>query len=235
MRVSTIFACAASLPWILQIVGCQSIRGDLPDISTVAAASTQPTSLYRIQPGDVLESHFSVDATFNEQALVTPDGRVSFFYAADIPAAGHTVTELRDQVAAKAGITDGSFAVVLRNTVGTRVYVTGEVNSPGEIVVNGPISALQAISRAGGYKMGAQSGASVLIRHDATAKAIPYSVNLASAADGSKPDEDVLLQSYDILYVPRDRLGNASLVLERIRNAVPFSFYYGVNRVQSVF
>lgn len=218
--------------WLVLLSGCQSISRPLPDISTVAAASQQR---YRIQPGDTLESHFSLDATFNEQALVNPDGRVSFFYAPDVPAGGLTITALRDRIASQAGITDSSFTVVLRNTVGTRVYVTGEVNAPGEIIVNGPISALQAVSRAGGYKLGAQSGRSVLIRHDAANKPVPYSVDLASAANGRNPDEDVALQSYDILYVPRDRIGNASLVLERVRNAVPFSFYFGVSHVRSEF
>jgi hypothetical protein len=30
-----------------------------------------------------------------------------------------------------------------------------------------------------------------------------------------------------VIYVPRDRLSNASLVLERIRNAVPMGINYG--------
>ncbi len=212
---------------------CQSIRAPLPDISAAYGANQDSASEYRLQPGDVLESHFAANATFNEQALVAPDGRVSFFYAANVRAAGLSLAQLRDRIAAQAGITDPSFVVVLRNSVGTRVYVTGEVNAPGEIVVNGPLTALQAISRAGGYKLGAQSGASVLIRHEPDGKPTPYSINLAAAVNGRNPSADVQLQPYDVLYVPRDRLGNASLVLERIRNAVPFSFFYGINRVNT--
>jgi hypothetical protein len=45
--------------------------------------------------------------------------------------------------------------------------------------------------------------------------------------EGKDPNADVLLAPYDVIYVPRDRLSNASLVLERIRNAVPFSVNYG--------
>jgi polysaccharide export outer membrane protein len=219
----------------MALSGCQSVSRDLPDISTVVDVSKDSGSYYRLQPGDVLESHFGSDSSFNEQALVAPDGRVSFFYAADVQAAGHTVSQLRDDVASKAGIMDASFVIALRNTVGTRVYVVGEVNSPGEIVVNGPISALEAISRAGGYKLGAQSGRSVLLRRDVSDKRAAYAVDLASAADGRNPREDVSLQSYDIVYVPRDRMANISLVFERVRNAVPFSFYYSVNTVRSSF
>jgi polysaccharide export outer membrane protein len=213
------------------LVACQSVRRDLPTVATLPDAATVSTSPYLIQPGDVLETHFIVDSTLNEQVVVAPDGRVSFFYAADIAAAGHTLRQLRDSVAQKAGITDPSFLIALRNSVGTRVYVTGEVNTPGEIVVNGQISALQAISRAGGYKLGAQKGLSVLLRRDSANKPVLYSVNLESAADGRQPNEDVLLQPYDIIYVPRDRIANLSLIFERIHNAVPFSVYYGINKV----
>jgi protein involved in polysaccharide export with SLBB domain len=217
---------------VLLLSACQSIKRDLPDVSTVASA---PSGLpqYRIQPGDVLESHFVVNPQLNEQVLVAPDGYVSFFGAPDIAAAGLTVRQLRETVASKARITESTFNIVLRNTVGTRIYVTGEVNAPGEIVVNGQISALQAISRAGGFKLGAQTGESVLIRHDATDKPIMYAINLAAATDGRKPEQDAPLQSYDILYVPRDRAANLSLVFERIRNAVPVSFFYGINRVNT--
>jgi polysaccharide biosynthesis/export protein len=227
---------AVSALMAMGLTACQSVRAPLPDISTAAGPAQATGMEYHLQPGDVLESHFAVNSSFNEQAVVAPDGRVSFFYAVDVPAAGLSLAQLRDSVASKAGITDRSFAVVLRNPVGTRVYVIGEVNSPGEIVVNGPITALQAVSRAGGYKLGAQSGESVLIRHDGTAgKPTPYSINLAAAADGRKPGADAQLQPYDILYVPRDRMANVSLILERIRNAVPFSVWYGVNRVNNGF
>jgi polysaccharide export outer membrane protein len=219
---------------VLLLSACQSIKRDLPDISTVASA---PSGLppYRIQPGDVLESHFVVNPQFNEQVLVAPDGYVNFFGAPDVAAAGLTLPQLREAVSSKANITEKTFNIVLRNTVGTRVYVTGEVNAPGEIVVNGQISALQAISRAGGFKLGAQTGESALIRHEDGSKPVLYAINLAAAADGRRPEQDVLLQSYDILYVPRDRIANVSLIFERIRNAVPISFFYGINKVSTGF
>ena len=52
-------------------------------------------------------------------------------------------------------------------------------------------------------------------------------VDIVPAMEGKDPGADVLLAPYDVIYVPRDRLSNASLVLERIRNAVPFSVNYG--------
>jgi polysaccharide export outer membrane protein len=175
------------------IVGCQSIKRDLPDAATALPPPAPEPPPYIVQPGDILESHYVIDPTLNQQALVMPDGRVSFRYASDVPASGASLPEVRDLVATRAGIVDKGFDVVLRSSVGTRIYVTGEVNTPGEIQVNGDITALHAISRAGGFKLVAQTSKIVLLRRDRAHHATLYAVDLAAAADGTAPEDDVVL------------------------------------------
>jgi polysaccharide export outer membrane protein len=206
------------------------VNGSLKSAAESLPPADKSLIEYQLQPGDIIESHYSSDPSLNEQILVAPDGRVNFFSASNIFAAGLTLPQLRNKIIGKAQIVDTSFDIVLRSSVGIRVYVTGEVATPGEIVSNGQISALQAVSRAGGLKLSAQGGEVVLIRHDdSTNDPKVYAIDLTAALNGAKPKEDVLLRPYDIIYVPRDRIGNASLVLERLRNAVPFvfSFVYG--------
>jgi polysaccharide export outer membrane protein len=123
--------------------------------------------------------------------------------------------------------TKNDLQVVLRSQVGTRVYVTGEVQLPTEVVANGQISALSAVSRAGGFKITAQRSEVVLLRRDEENRAHLYALNLLAAMQGKDPNADVLLQPYDVLYVPRDRVSNVSLVFERIRNAIPMGVNYG--------
>jgi len=209
---------------VIGLAGCQSIKRDLPAATSALPRPTGEAPAYLIQPGDILESHHVIDPTLDQQVLVAPDGRVSFRYASDILAAGLTLPQLRERVVAEAGITDRGFDVVLRSSVGTRVYVTGEVTTPGEILVNGDISSLQAISRAGGFKLSAQTDEVVLLRRDKAHHPTLYAVNLSAATNGVAPEDDVMLQTYDVLYVPRDRAGNLSMIFERIRNAIPFNF-----------
>jgi polysaccharide export outer membrane protein len=214
--------CAAIL-----LSGCQTVSGKVGDATTLRPVDA--AAEYQVQPGDILESHYGSNPSLNEQVLVMPDGKVSFLGARNLMAAGQTLPTLRTTVIDTAKIIDPSFDVVLRSSVGTRVYVTGEVATPGEIVANGPISAVQAVSRAGGLKLGAQSDRVVLVRHFPASQSQAYAVNLQAVMDGSNPAADVMLQPYDIIYVPRDRIGNVSLVFERLRNAVPivFSLVYG--------
>lgn len=208
---------------------CQTVQRDLPQAAVALPVSPPAPSPYVVQPGDILESRFVTNPLLNEQSLVAPGGRISFRYASDLPAAGLTLPQIRQEVASTAGITEHGFDVVLRSSVGTRVYVTGEVTTPGEILVNGDITALQAVSRAGGFKLGAQEREVVLVRRGADKRPVLYAMDLKSATNGLAPQDDVQLQTYDIVYVPRDRAGNLSMIFERLRNAIPFNFsvFYG--------
>ena len=209
---------------LVSIGGCASIRRPLPPAALSIPSAATPAMPYQLQVGDVLQTDFTVDPALDQQAVVMPDGRVSFAYASDTPAAGLTLPELRHMVAARAGITDPGFDVVLRSSIGTRVYVLGEVTNPGEVLVTGDISALGAVSRAGGFKLTAQKGEVLLLRRTTFDHPNAYAINLAAALDGTVPEDDVPLQTYDVIYVPRDRAGNLSEVFERIRQAVPFNF-----------
>ncbi len=209
---------------VIALAGCASIKRPLPEAAETLPSADTPAMPYQIQVGDVLQTDFTVDPALDQQAVVMPDGRVSFAYASNVPAAGLTLPELRRDVASRAGITDPGFDVVLRSSIGTRVYVLGEVGTPGEMLVSGNISALQAISRAGGFKLTAQKGEVLLLRRTTFDHPNAYAINLAAALDGTAPEDDVPLQTYDVLYVPRDRAGNLSEVFERIRQAVPFNF-----------
>lgn len=221
---------------LVGLAACASITRPLPEAADILPPAGATPPPYLIQPGDILETRFIIDPTLNQQSVVTPGGRVSFRYASDLLAAGLTLPEVRSQVIRTAGITEHGFDLVLRSSVGTRVYVTGEVNTPGEIIVNGNITALQAVSRAGGFKLTAQKSQTVLLRRNKLDQPALYGVNLEAASDGDAPQDDVELRTYDVLYVPRDRAGNLSLVFERIRQAIPFNFslIYG-NSAASLF
>lgn len=228
MRVwtSILFACLLCAP-----AACQSIKADLPPAPQLALGPPEQQPDYRLQPGDVIEIHLPTNPEMNEQGIIAPDGRVNFQYATNVAAGGFSIPDLTGKLNALYGkqLTNPNIQVVLRSQSGTRVYVTGEVNVPTEVTVSGQVSALGAISRAGGFKNTAQIDEIVLIRRDEENRPHLYAVDVNAAMEGRDPNADVMLQTYDILYVPRDRIGNVSLIFEKLRNAIPFSsaFTYG--------
>jgi polysaccharide export outer membrane protein len=223
-----LFAVFGSLAAISLLAACASVTEPLPAAPQIGIGPPSDVPQYRLQPGDVIELHILSNPELNEQVVVAPDNRVTFQFAPGLSAGGHTLQQVTDQLNKIYGTTTkNDLQVVLRSQVGTRVYVTGEVQLPTEIVVNGQISALSAISRAGGFKITAQRNEVVLLRRDEENKPHLYALNLLATMQGKDPAADVLLQPYDVLYVPRDRVSNASLVFERIRNAVPMGVKYG--------
>jgi polysaccharide biosynthesis/export protein len=217
-----------ALALLAMLAGCASVTEPLPPPPEIGLGPPTEQPAYRLQPGDVIELHILSNPELNEQVVVAPDNRVTFQFAPGVVAGGHSLQQVTDLLNQTYGTTTkNDLQVVLRSQVGTRVYVTGEVGTPAEVVVNGQISALSAVARAGGFKITAQRSEVVLMRRDENNKPHLYALNLLAAMQGKDPSADVLLQPYDVVYVPRDRISNVSLVFERIHNAIPFGVNYG--------
>jgi polysaccharide biosynthesis/export protein len=190
-------------------------------------ASPEQRPLYRCDMGDVLDVRFPRNPELNEQAVVGPDGRISVQFAHDIQAAGRTLAELTKDIseAYSKELIDPFVSLSIRSYSGTRVYVAGEVALPGEFVETGPITALQAIARAGGFKTSAARSQVILIRRGQTGKAEVYGLNEARLTEGySGHATDAELVSYDIVYVPRSPFGDVGYLFDQLRSIVPFSF-----------
>jgi protein involved in polysaccharide export with SLBB domain len=211
----------------MALTGCATLPDALPPAPRSSSGAAAP---YLLQPGDIVELHTPLAPDLDEQVAVGPDGTLTFHYSDVIQASGRTLPDVTEQVREKyckdvleCRNRTSDVKVTLRNFVGTRIYVFGEVATPSEIVSTGQISAVQAIARAGGLKITAQSSQALLVRRDAENKPHVYAIEIARALNGRDPGADVLLQPLDIVYVPRGRLGNVSLAFEFIRNALPFS------------
>lgn len=190
--------------------------------------SQQP--LYRIDVGDVLDLRFPLTPELDEQAVVGPDGRISVQYAQNLVAAGRTLPEVSAELKAAYAqqLTNPTLSVSIRSYAGTKVYVVGEVATPGEFIATGPLTVVQAIARAGGFKLVASMHQVILVRRDATGKPAIYAVDVSGIANGYGPaTADVPLSSYDIVYVPRSPIGDVSKVFEIIRGMIPLYFSPG--------
>jgi len=207
------------------LTGCASRSLPRPPVAEFASPEQRP--LYRCDIGDVLDLRFPHNPELNEQAVVGPDGRISVQFAHDIPAAGRTLAELTKDLSDgySKELVDPLVSLSIRSYAGTRIYVAGEVALPGEFVETGPITALQAIAYAGGFKTSAARSQVILIRRGQTGKAEVYGLNEAGLTEGrGHGTDDAELVSYDIVYVPRSPIGDVGFLFDQLRGIVPFSF-----------
>jgi polysaccharide export outer membrane protein len=179
---------------------------------TVPAALAQSAS-YRIQPGDQLQITVLEDETLNRQLLVTPDGQISVPLAGTVRVAGQTVGAVEDIIADRL---TSNFAVrpnvfvaltAVDPSAGLfKVYVLGQVNSPGEIEVEAGTTLLQALALAGGPSNFAAAKRIQLRRTDSSGQERLYLFNYRAVERGGSIQSMIALRDGDVIVVPERRL-----------------------------
>jgi polysaccharide export outer membrane protein len=178
-------------------------------VSAQAAAPVQAqaqgnTALrYEVQPSDVLQVSVWREPELTQQVIVRPDGAFSFPLVGEVNAVGKTVEEIRRELVQQLSrvIPDVVVTVSVVEIRGNKIYVIGQVNQPGEFIVNPRVDVMQALSLAGGTTaFAATSNIFVLRRDNGEQRRLPF--NLDAVMRGRDLEQNVLLRSGDVVVVP---------------------------------
>lgn len=197
------------LACVLAVCGCAQTVSGLPPAphSSMPQAGVAPSiPPYRLQVGDVLGVRLLLNPELNEEVTVRPDGRISTVLAEGVQAYGRTPEQLAAELRRDYGreLRSPRLSVEVRSFAPSRIYVAGEVNVPGEFITVGPtLSVLQALARAGGVKLSADTDRIFLVRRGPGDVAQVYAVNYRAAIRAADPGADVRLAPFDVVYVPR--------------------------------
>ena len=168
-----------------------------------AQESNRPDASYKILPGDVLLVSVWKEPDLQLELLVRPDGAVSFPLAGEISTGNKSVSELQADITLRLArfITDPVVTVSIREVLGNKVYVIGQVNNPGEFVVNPQVDVMQALSMAGGTTPFADlDNIKILRRSNSVQTALSFSYK--EVIRGRNLGQNVMLQSGDVVVVP---------------------------------
>ena len=180
-------------------------------------AAPQPTpGPYVLQTGDTIGVQFYNNADLNEELVVRPDGKVSLQLIGEVVAAGLTPEALAAQLeqAYRKELATPRVTVIVRTFSGARVYVGGEVAYQRSIPMVGELTLYQAIQEAGGFLKSAHRKQVVLIRRGEDGKPHGYTVDLRPIQTGENPEQDIPLRPYDVVFVPRSKIGNVDTFVE---------------------
>jgi len=219
---------------------CSSTKSDLPPLPVTPEPDSGVVAQlpsYKVQVGDVLDIKLFLNPELNDEVTVRPDGKFSTAIAEDVPAYNHTPTEissfLRTQY--RSDLKDPRISVVVHSFAPNRIYVGGEVNSPGEFITVGPnLTVSQAVARAGGVKISAERERVFVIRRGPGDVPHAYAVDYMGIISGNNPTGDIRLTQYDIVYVPRTGVYDVWVNWNQfVQQFVPVSwgFSYNVNPV----
>lgn len=166
------------------------------------AAHAQQAS-YHVQPGDVLEISVWKEPELQRQVLVRPDGAFSFPLVGEVDARGKSVPELNKIVSERLSryISDAVVTIAVQEIRGNKIFVLGQVNKPGEFIVNPSVNIMQALSMAGGMTPFAATNDIIVLRGQGKAQtAMAFRYN--DVVRGRNLDTNILLLSGDVVVVP---------------------------------
>lgn len=159
---------------------------------------------YVIGPQDVLGINFWRDADMTGDVTVRPDGRITLPLLGDLQAAGLTPEALKTSIhtAASKLIEDPTITVIVRQINSRKVFITGQVATPGAHVLTGPLTVMQLISLAGGLTEFAKKKDITVMRTEAGGKQVVLPFNYNDVSKGKNLAQNVVLKPGDTVVVP---------------------------------
>ncbi len=158
---------------------------------------------YRIGPQDVVQIDVWKEPEITRTIPVRPDGKISLPLLNDVQASGLTAMQLagviRDGLTKY--LTNPQVTVTVTQINSRRVFITGEVSRAGAIPLLPNMTALQALSSAGGFTQFARPK-NIYILRVVDGKQVKYPFNYKEVVKGKYEEQNILLQPGDVIVVP---------------------------------
>lgn len=188
LGLGTLGGFASALAIVLMLIGGQAVAQDVG---------------YTVKPGDTLSISVWKEPELQGPVLVTPDGAFTFPLVGPVDARGKSVTDLQRIVTERLAryISDPVVTVSVQDIRGNKVYVIGQVNRPGEFIVNPRVDVMQALSMAGGTTpFAGLSNIIVLRRAGGQQQSLRF--DYTDVAKGRNLEQNIELVAGDVVVVP---------------------------------
>ena len=158
---------------------------------------------YVIGPEDVLYIHVWREETLSRNVPVRMDGNISLPLIDEVQAAGLTPLQLKEVLTEKLKnfVDTPNVSVIVMEANSYKVYVSGQIRTPGVYSLRRETSILQIIVMAGGFTEWADQKKILVIRKEG-GKEKRITVNYKKIIQGKDPDGNVVLKAGDTIIVP---------------------------------
>lgn len=162
-------------------------------------------------PGDTIEISVYRNDDLKKTVKIDVSGIISYPLVGDIKAAGLGILQFRDKIrdGLSKYIVNPQVSVNVTSGQSQKVIVLGEVNKPGIFSLDSAMTALEAMSKSGGFTIDAKLKSILLIR-GGLKKPELVTLNLETALNEGDFAQNVYLQNGDIIYVPAATIANVS-------------------------
>jgi polysaccharide export outer membrane protein len=164
---------------------------------------TADSDTYVIGPEDLLSIVVWREEALTRQVPVRSDGKISLPLIDEIHAAGLTPLQLKEKLTLrlKEFIDNPSVSVIVVEANSQKVYVSGEVRTPGAYRLRGETTLLQVIPMAGGFTQWADQKKVLVLRKEGE-KDKRIVVNYKKIVSGEDMSANIVLKPGDTIIVP---------------------------------
>jgi len=173
------------------------------EVTSKPARATTDDPNYSIAPEDVLTIDVWKEPEISRTVPVRRDGKISLPLLNDVQAAGLTPTQLGAEIVEKlrATIVHPQVTVIVAQMSSLRIYILGQVTRGGAYPLVPDMTAVQALSIAGGLTPFAKRKKIYVMRtENGETKMLP--VNYQEVVNGRQSQQNVLLKPGDTIVVP---------------------------------
>ena len=180
--------------------GPSQVGGLSAALTPAPAVSASPAT--QLREGDVIQVAFGAETNLNTLAKIQLDGSVVLPLLGRVDAAGKTLQDFQAELTKtyERYIKVSELTVTLAATTAS-VYVSGAVLRPGRILLDRPLTAMEAVMEAGGFDLTRAKLNAVSVLRMENGQQRRYRVDLKTALrDGDT--HPFHLKPFDIVHVP---------------------------------
>jgi len=210
-------------------VSCSSYpeKYEVTPIEEVEPLQTEKVSYkkpeVRLSAGDVLDIRFFYTPDLNTVQAIRPDGKIALQLVGEVEAQGKTPKALREELYSLYAqhISQLDVTVIIQEYSNRRVYVGGQVLTPGGVPMPGQMSVFEALMLAGGINLDAARYENIVVIRNVNGNWIGGKLDLEEVMTGGE-SSSYNLQALDIVYVPESRIYEVNRWVEQnIRRVLP--------------
>ena len=162
------------------------------------AAPVDPRT-FVLGPEDIIAVRVWREPELTFAAQIRPDGKITMQLVGEIEAAGKTPEQLKETVIEKLSdyLNKPEVSVTVQAVMSRRYYITGEVGRTGAFPLVVPVTVLEALTNAGGFKEYANKKKINILRQG---KIIKFNYN--EVIKGKNLDQNIFVENGDFIVVP---------------------------------
>jgi len=227
-----VLACCLILLFVLGSPAQAVDRSEGETARAADAPSSTPIPEPRISefilgPGDTVEITIYRHDELNRKTQIQPDHTFFFPLVGNIDTRGMGLRQLRLELTERLSkfFIDPQVSVEITASPNRKIFVLGEVNTPGVYQFDTPTSAVEAISRAGGFTRDAKQRSVLLVRGDLSNPEL-RKLDFKLLFRGGAWEQNAQLMSGDLMYVPATSFANVERFFVRIERIIRPIVYF---------